>query len=144
MNGAIPPELEKEIAAHCEEMWRKLAEARAAGYADRLALWRAAHAIYLETAAASLAEWVEQPGQADCLEIIEADFFIGEITDKHTGRVFRRTLPVNYCETDNGVILAGETLEGAPARLALLSSAALAKVPALFGRGPDVHRCQDE
>lgn len=80
---------------------------------------------------------------ADNGEKLEADEIVVEITDKHTGRTFRRTLPVRYCETANGVILEGETLEGAVTRIVCLSSAALAKIGELFGQGPDAPHHHD-
>lgn len=72
---------------------------------------------------------------------IEADSIVVEVTDKHTGKVFRRNVPVAYLETDNGVILAGETLAGEPCEIALLSATALARMKDVFGKGPDGDRC---
>lgn len=74
-------------------------------------------------------------------ERIEADSIVVEVTDKLTGEVFRRTLPVAYVETDNGIILAGETLAGEPCEIALLSATGLARLKDVFGKGPDTDRC---
>lgn len=75
------------------------------------------------------------------IDIIEADTIIVEILDKNTGTIYRRNLPVKYCETDNGIILTGETMEGVPSQIAFFSDSALAKMQELFGMGPDVPRC---
>lgn len=75
------------------------------------------------------------------LDKIEADWIAIEVIDKTTGKVFRRNLPVRYLETDNGVALLGETLEGQPAQIHFLSEAALAKINDLTGKGPDRARC---
>ncbi len=75
------------------------------------------------------------------VELIEADEITVEVVDKHTGRLFRRTLPVKYRETANGVLLKGESSTGGPVGISLLSAAALAKLGDLFGKGPDAPRC---
>lgn len=80
-------------------------------------------------------------GSAHSLDIIEADVITVEIVDKHTGKKFRRTLPVRYYETANGVLLEGETPSGDPSRISLFSDAALTKLNELFGKGPDTPRC---
>jgi hypothetical protein len=74
-------------------------------------------------------------------ERIEADPIVVEVTDKQTGKVFRRNLPVAYLETDNGIILAGETLTGEPSEIALLSATALARLEYVFGKGADTDSC---
>lgn len=80
-------------------------------------------------------------GAVHSLDIIEADAITVEIVDKHTGKKYRRDLPVRYFETANGVILEGETPGGDPARISLFSEAALARLSDLFGKGPDTPRC---
>lgn len=72
---------------------------------------------------------------------IEADSIIIEITDKNTGKVYRRDVPISYLETDNGIVLIGEDLDGKPSHINLLSEAALAKINDLIGKGPDHSRC---
>ncbi|HWR09026.1 hypothetical protein [Sporomusa sp.] len=83
----------------------------------------------------------EQEQQANSVDKIEADFIIVEVTDKTTGKTFRRNLPVRYLENDNGIVLYGETMDAAPSQISLLSEAALAKLSGLLGRGPDQPRC---
>ncbi len=80
----------------------------------------------------------------DGLTIIEADSITVEIVDKESGKTFRRTLLIKYLETDNGVILSGETLTGVPCEIALLSDAAVARMIDVTGRGPDSHRCGND
>ncbi len=75
------------------------------------------------------------------VEVIEADEITVEVVDKHTGRKFRRTLPISYCENANGVLLRGETSSGDPVGMSFLSAGALAKLGELFGKGPDKPRC---
>ncbi|VBB08789.1 Hypothetical protein LUCI_4081 [Lucifera butyrica] len=78
------------------------------------------------------------------LDKIEADSITVEIIDKKTGRMFRRNLPIRYVETDNGLILSGETMEGIPSQIAFFSETALNRMKDLFGKGPDTHRCGDQ
>ncbi|MEN6567310.1 MAG: hypothetical protein ABFC57_13525 [Veillonellales bacterium] len=80
---------------------------------------------------------------AASIDKIEADWIIVEVIDKNTGRMFRRNLPVKYLETDNGLVLSGETLDGSPSQINFFSEAALAKVQDLLGRGPDFPQCSD-
>lgn len=75
------------------------------------------------------------------LDKIEADWITIEVIDKTTGKLFRRNFPVRYLETDNGVALFGETLEGKPSQINFLSESALAKINDLTGKGPDRARC---
>ncbi|SDF35800.1 hypothetical protein [Sporomusa acidovorans] len=79
--------------------------------------------------------------EQDFIDKIEADWIIVEVVDKNTGITYRRNLPVRYLETDNGVILSGETLDGKPSHINFLSAAALAKIRDLIGQGPDHDRC---
>lgn len=77
----------------------------------------------------------------DLLDKIEADWITIEVIDKTTGKLFRRNVPVRYLETDNGIVLFGETMDGKPAQIHFLSEAALAKINDLLGKGPDRARC---
>lgn len=88
----------------------------------------------------------EKPSESAVIDvdIIEADAITVEVVDKHTGRLFRRELPVRYRETANGVVLEGETPTGEPARLSFLSAVALARLGDLFGKGPDAPRCRHQ
>lgn len=77
-------------------------------------------------------------------EHIEADQVIVEIVDKNTGQTFRRQLSIKYCETENGIVLVGETMDGAPSQITFLSEVALLRIKELFGKGADVPRCDHE
>lgn len=79
--------------------------------------------------------------EQDLLNIIEADCVVIEVIDKNTGKTFRRSLPLAYLETGNGVVLSGESLEGKPVQIRFLSEAAMAKINDLIGKGPDFDRC---
>lgn len=78
------------------------------------------------------------------IDKIEADWIVVEVVDKNTGQLFRRTLPVNYLETANGIVLTGETIDGQPAYINFLSEDALAKINDMLGKGPDRPRCDPE
>lgn len=77
------------------------------------------------------------------MDKIEADWITIEVIDKDTGQCFQRKLPVKYLETDNGIVLAGETMDGQSAQIHFLSDAALSKINELLGKGPDSPRCSD-
>ncbi|MDR1702334.1 MAG: hypothetical protein LBR56_06120 [Sporomusaceae bacterium] len=81
------------------------------------------------------------PEEMDALEKIEADFVIIEVTDKSTGKTFKRNLPLQYLETDNGVVLSGENLNGEATQINFLSQSALNKITDLIGKGLDKPRC---
>lgn len=73
---------------------------------------------------------------------IESDFVVVEVVDRNTGKLFRRKLPLNYLETDNGIILSGENTECRPVQIAFLSDAALNKIIDVTGKGRDTQRCE--
>lgn len=81
--------------------------------------------------------------EAAAVDKIEADWIIVEVIDKKTGRMFRRNLPLKYLETDNGIVLSGETMDGKPSHIQFFSESALAKIHDLLGKGPDAPRCSD-
>ena len=74
-------------------------------------------------------------------EYIEANTVWLEVTDRVSGRTYRRQLPLHYRENAVGIILSGETLEGQPAQLAFLAADATGKIRDVTGQGPDSHRC---
>jgi hypothetical protein len=143
MNKDASAELQQGIAVLCNEIWGKLTNTRTTGYGDLLARWQEVHHIYLATAAENLEQWAEKYGPDGAAEFdkIEADSITVEIVDKNTGKMFRRILPVNYLETANGLVLSGETLQGASSQIAFLSDLAMTKIGDLFGKGPDGPRC---
>ncbi len=84
-----------------------------------------------------------QDERDDLPEQIEAEMITVEVIDKHSGKKFRRSLPIQYLENGNGIILSGETLDGKPANIHLLSTAALSRISELFGKGADRPRCSE-
>lgn len=74
-------------------------------------------------------------------EQIEAQSVIIEVIDQKTGMLYRRNLQLSYLETDNGIILSGESSDGKPSTIAFLSDTALKKINDLTGKGPDAPRC---
>ncbi len=72
---------------------------------------------------------------------ISAEEVVIEITDAKTGRLFRRHLPLDYYENDNGIRLSGENIDGAPSHIIFLSEKAVGKITDLTGLGPNMPRC---
>lgn len=64
-----------------------------------------------------------------------------EVVDQRTGEVYRRTLPIDYLETANGLILRGENLDGSISQLVFYSSRGLERLQGLTGLGPDEDPC---
>lgn len=79
--------------------------------------------------------------ETDFLDKIEADTVVVEVIDNNTGKIFRRNLPIKYVETDNGIRLSGETIDGNPSQIAFYSDSAMTKINELLGNGPDAPRC---
>lgn len=77
--------------------------------------------------------------------VIQADSVVVEVTDSKTGRVFRRSVPLAYSESENGLFLTGEDLSGNAATIVFLSDAAAGKLRDLTGKGADqpVHHGDD-
>jgi hypothetical protein len=144
--GRVTPELRAEVAALCGRLWELLGKSGGANYGDKVALWQEIHGIYTEVAAAALGQWAGDDagaGQPGTAGKIEAESIVVEIIDNNSGKLHRRTLPVSYCETDNGAVLSGESLEGVPCSLAFLSDTALLRLKDVLGKGRDSHRCAD-
>jgi hypothetical protein len=74
---------------------------------------------------------------------ISANETVIRIKDKNTGKIFERTLPLDYFENDNGIRLRGENLKGELVEIAFLSEKALDKINDLTGGGPDKSRCSN-
>lgn len=64
------------------------------------------------------------------------------VCDDTTGNLYRRNLPIEFQESDNALRLIGETLEGTPTEIVLLSQTALERIRDLTGAGPDSPRCE--
>lgn len=76
-------------------------------------------------------------------EIFEltADEITVEITDKKTGQVFKRELPVEYYENANFLRLRGENLDGSLSELIFYTPRGIQRVKDLTGRGADHDNC---
>ncbi|MBP1765094.1 MAG: hypothetical protein H6Q65_2152 [Firmicutes bacterium] len=79
----------------------------------------------------------------ELLEQIEADSVTIEVIDKNTGKKFQRSLPIQYFENCNGIIISGETLDGKLSQIHFLSETALCRINELVGKGADRPRCND-
>jgi hypothetical protein len=146
MNESIPLDVKQEFSAFCGETMRRLSH-NTAKYSELLALWQELHDAYLKVAATTLQQWAETYDQSNetklVLNKIEADVITVEVIDQNNGKMFRRNFPIKYVETANGVILSGETLEGKPSQLVLLSEFACTKIDDVTGRGADSPRDHD-
>ena len=72
---------------------------------------------------------------------ISAEEVTVEVVDKATGKVYRRTLPIDYYENANGLVLRGENLDGSVSRLIFYSSRGMQRMQDLTGGGPNEDPC---
>ena len=64
-----------------------------------------------------------------------------EVVDAATGKLYRRTLPIDYYETANALVLRGENLDGSISQLVFYSARGMQRVQDLTGKGPDDDPC---
>ena len=64
-----------------------------------------------------------------------------EVIDERTGQLYRRTLPIDYYETANGLLLRGENLDGSISQLVFYTSRGMQRMQDLTGKGPDEDPC---
>ena len=64
-----------------------------------------------------------------------------EVVDEATGKTYRRTLPIDYYETANGLVLRGENLDGSISQLVFYSARGMQRMQDLTGKGPDEDPC---
>ena len=64
-----------------------------------------------------------------------------EVVDEATGKTYRRTLPIDYYETANGLVLRGENLDGSISPLIFYSARGMQRMQDLTGKGPDEDPC---
>ena len=64
-----------------------------------------------------------------------------EVVDEATGKTYRRTLPIDYYETANGLVLRGENLDGSTSQLVFYTSRGMQRMQDLTGAGPDEDPC---
>lgn len=63
------------------------------------------------------------------------------VTDERTGRVYRRTLPIDYLENANTLVLRGENLDGSCSQIVFYSARGLQRLRDLTGKGSDQDPC---
>ena len=63
------------------------------------------------------------------------------VTDELTGRMFERTIPMDYYENANFMKLSGENFDGSISTLVFLSARGAERVDDLTGKGPDADPC---
>lgn len=64
-----------------------------------------------------------------------------QVQDQESGRVYERTLPLDYHENNNGIKLSGEDFHGSTTEITFLSASAIQKLNDLLGHGPDQSPC---
>lgn len=77
----------------------------------------------------------------DKLTEITAKTVTVEVTDEATGKVYRRTLPIDYYENANLLKLRGENLDGTISQLVFYSARGLERLRDLTGKGADEDDC---
>lgn len=70
-----------------------------------------------------------------------ADSVTVEITDRQSGRVYRRELPIEFYENANFLRLRGENMDGSVSQLVFLTARGIERVKDLTGKGPDHDPC---
>ena len=70
-----------------------------------------------------------------------ADTVTVEITDRATGKVYRRELPIDYYENANFLRLRGESFTGAVSELVFLTGRGVERVQDLTGHRADHDAC---
>lgn len=75
---------------------------------------------------------------------ISANIVTVEITDRETGQVYRRELPIDYYENANCIRMQGENLDGSLSELVFYSERGIQRLKDLTGAGADHDSCHDE
>ncbi len=76
----------------------------------------------------------------DVFELM-ADTVTVEITDRQSGKVYRRELPIEFYENANFLRLRGENMDGSISQLVFLTARGIERVKDLTGKGPDHDPC---
>ena len=80
-------------------------------------------------------------GMDDAIFELSAKEVTVEVVDEATGKVYRRTLPIDYYENANGLVLRGENLDGSVSQLIFYSARGMQRMQDLTGKGPDEDPC---
>ncbi|MBR3296609.1 MAG: hypothetical protein IKI65_02075 [Firmicutes bacterium] len=78
--------------------------------------------------------------ETEVYEIV-ADSVTVEVTDKVTGKVYRRELPIDFYENANLLKLSGENFDGSTSQLIFYSERGIQRLGDLTGKGPDEDPC---
>lgn len=73
--------------------------------------------------------------------VISAKEVTVEVVDEATGKSYRRTLPIDYYETANSLVLRGENLDGSVSQLVFYTARGMQRMQDLTGGGPDEDPC---
>ena len=77
----------------------------------------------------------------DTLFEISAQTVTIEVVDEKTGKVIRRTLPIDYYENANCLRLRGENLDGSISKIVFYSATGMQHLKDLTGKGADHDSC---
>lgn len=66
-----------------------------------------------------------------------------EVTDEATGKTYRRTLPIDYYENANALVLRGENRDGSVSQLVFYTPRGIQRMQDLTGHGPDENPCKN-
>lgn len=64
-----------------------------------------------------------------------------EVRDEATGKLYRRSLPIDYFENANGLFLRAENWDGSVSQLAFYTLRGMERMQGLTGKGPDKDPC---
>ncbi len=64
-----------------------------------------------------------------------------EVKDERTGKIFKRTLPIDFYENANFLKLSGENLDGSMSQIVFYSARGIDRVKDLTGKGADHDSC---
>ena len=78
--------------------------------------------------------------ETEVYEIV-ADSVTVEVTDRVTGKVYRRELPIDFYENANLLKLSGENFDGSTSQLIFYSERGIQRLGDLTGKGPDEDPC---
>ena len=79
--------------------------------------------------------------EKDSIFEITADFVTVEVTDKATGRTFRRELPIDYTENANFLRLRAEGYSGEMSELVFFTPRGIERLRDMTGKGADHDDC---
>ena len=80
-------------------------------------------------------------GMDDAIFDISAKEVTVEVVDGANGKIYRRTLPIDYYENANGLVLRAENLDGSVSQLVFYSARGMQRMQDLTGKGPDEDPC---